>query len=132
MGWQTSQGASQEKRKKIIRFLNFTFDYADDILSQKKFCNYGDRIYPIVLEIKDDTYTVRFVSYLNIHLQIYTEGWLRANSYDKKMISILPFYNFHLFIATLQQLLYMEYISFGGEYERVCGSYKDFLDKGCC
>ena len=36
-----------------------------------------DRIYPIELEIKDTTYTDRSASYLELHDEIDSEGWLK-------------------------------------------------------
>jgi hypothetical protein len=42
------------------------------------------RIYFIELEIKDTTYTDRSASYLDIHLEIESEGRLRTKLYDKR------------------------------------------------
>ena len=56
--WNTLHtGASQEKRKKLARFFNFTFLWIDDVLSQTnyKFTDYVDSIDPIELELKDAT-----------------------------------------------------------------------------
>ena len=61
-----------------------------------------DRIYPIELEIK--YIPDRTASYRDIHLEIDSDGWLR-NFTIKDMISI-----FHLYVATFQQRLHMEYI----------------------
>ena len=47
-----------------------------------------------------------------------------------EMISIFPLWTFHLYVATFQQHLHMEYISQLFWYSRVCGSYHDFLDRG--
>jgi hypothetical protein len=44
----------------------------------------------IELEIKDTTDTDRSASYLDLHLEIDSEGWLRTKHYDKDMISIFP------------------------------------------
>jgi hypothetical protein len=43
-----------------------------------------DRIYAIVLEIKDITDTDRSASYLDLHLDIDNEGCLRKKLYDKR------------------------------------------------
>jgi hypothetical protein len=69
-------GASQEKRKEANRSFNFTFRYIDDALSlnNSKFGDFVDRIYPIQLEINDTTETDRSASYLDIHLEIDSEG----------------------------------------------------------
>ena len=49
-----------------------------------------DRIYPIELEIKDTADTDRSASYLDIHLKIDSEGWLRTKFKTNEMISIFP------------------------------------------
>ena len=50
-------GATQEKRKKASPFSDFV-----------------DRIYPILLEIKDTTDTTRPASYFDLHLKIDSDG----------------------------------------------------------
>ena len=55
-----------KSEKKLARSLNFTF---------------GDFFYPICLielEIKDITDTARFASYLDIHLEIISEGQVKT------------------------------------------------------
>ena len=47
------------------------------------FGDFVDRIYPIELEIKDTTDTDRSASYLDLHLEIDSEGRLRTKNYDK-------------------------------------------------
>jgi hypothetical protein len=42
-----------------------------------RFGDFADRIYPNELEIKDTTDTDRSASYLDIHLKIDSERWLR-------------------------------------------------------
>ena len=73
--------------------------------------DFVDRIYPIELEIKDTTDTDRFASYLDLHLEIDSEGLLRTKLYDTRNDFNFPIVNFHLYVATFQQHLYMEYIS---------------------
>jgi len=55
---------------------NFTFRYIDDALSltHSRFGDFADRIYPIELEIKDTQYTDRYASYIDLHLNIDSEG----------------------------------------------------------
>jgi hypothetical protein len=48
--------------------------YKDDVLSLN---NCVDRIYSIEPEIKDTTDTDRYISYLDLHLEIDSEGRLR-------------------------------------------------------
>jgi hypothetical protein len=79
--------------KKLARSFNFTFRYIDDVLSlnNSKFCDFVDCIYPIDLEIKDTTDTDMSASYLDLHLEIDSEGvWLKTNFTTKNIISIFP------------------------------------------
>jgi hypothetical protein len=71
------QGLLKKKEKKLVRSFNFTFRYIGDALSlnNSKFSDFADRIYPIELEIKDTTDTDRSASYINLHLEIDSEGW---------------------------------------------------------
>ena len=52
-------------------------------LSNSRIADFVDRIYPFDLEIKDTTYTDRSASYIDLHLEIASEGRLRTNVYDK-------------------------------------------------
>ena len=69
-------GLLKKYEKKLARSFNFTFLYVDDVLSlnNSSFGDFADRIYPIELEIKDTTYTDRSASYLDLHLEIDSEG----------------------------------------------------------
>jgi hypothetical protein len=49
-----------------------------------RFGDFVDRIYPIELEIKDTTDTDRSASYLDLHLEIDSDGLLRTKLYDKR------------------------------------------------
>ena len=71
----------KKNEKKLARSLNFTFRYIDDVLSlyKSRFGDFVDRIYPIELEIKDTTATDISVSYLDLHLEIDSEGRLVKN-----------------------------------------------------
>jgi hypothetical protein len=68
--------------------MDFTYHCIDDVLSLIKanFGEYVDRIYPIEHEIKDTTATNTSASYLDLHLEIDSEGRLiRTKLYDKKL-----------------------------------------------
>ena len=80
------QGLLKENKKKLARSFNFTFRYIDDVLSlnNSRFGDLVDCIYPIELEIKDTTDIDRYASYLDLHLEIDSEGRFRATLYDKK------------------------------------------------
>ena len=58
------------------------------------FGDFVDHIYPIELEIKDTTDTDRSASYLDLHLKIDSEGWLRTKLYDKRDDFNFPNVNF--------------------------------------
>jgi hypothetical protein len=81
---QTSYRGSQEKRKEASPVLNLTYRYINDILSlnNHKFGDFVNRIYPI--EIKDTTDKTMCASYLDIHLEIDSEGEVRTKHYDKR------------------------------------------------
>jgi hypothetical protein len=72
------QGLLKKNDKKLFRSFNFTLRYKDDVLSlnNSTFCDFADRINPIELEIKDTTDTDRSALYLDLHLEIYSEGRL--------------------------------------------------------
>ena len=78
--------ASQEKRKKLARSFNSTFRYIEyvHLLNNSRFGDSVDRIYPIALEIKDTTYTDRCASYLDLRLEIDSEGRIRTKHYDTR------------------------------------------------
>jgi hypothetical protein len=82
----------QKNENKLARSFNFTFRYIDDVLSlnNSRFGDFIDRIYPIELEIKDTTDTDMSASYLDLHLDIDSEGRLRTKLYDKGDVSIFP------------------------------------------
>ena len=58
-----------------------------------------DCIYPIELEIRDTTDTNRSASYLDLHLAIDSEGWLKTKPYDNRDDYNFPIVNF-LFICS--------------------------------
>jgi hypothetical protein len=59
------------------------FCYIDDVLSlnNSRFGGFVDSIYTIELEIKDTTDTDRSASYLDLHLEIDSEGRLKTMEY---------------------------------------------------
>ena len=87
------------------------------------FGDFVDRIYPIEPEIKDTTDTDRFASYLDIHLEIDSEGRLRTKLYDKR-----DDFKFLICSNTPAAPVYGVYISQLIRYSRAYGSYQDFLD----
>jgi hypothetical protein len=59
-----------------------------------------NRIYPTELEIKDTTYTDRSASYLELHLEIDSEGWFRTKLYDKRDDFNFPIVNFPFMVIS--------------------------------
>jgi hypothetical protein len=70
------QGLLKKYEKKLARSFNFTFRYKDDVLllNKSRFGDFVDRNFSIELEIKDTKDTDRTASYLDLHLEIDSEG----------------------------------------------------------
>ena len=108
--------------KKLARSFNFTFHYIDDVLSR-----FGDFV---ELEIRDTTNIDRSASYLDIHLEIDSEGRLRTKLYDKRDDFNCPIVNFPFICSNISATpAYGVYISQLIQYSRACGSYQDFFDR---
>jgi hypothetical protein len=89
-------------------------------LNNCKFHYFVDHSYPTEFEIKDTTYTDRSVAYLDIHLDIDSEGRKRTNLHDKD----------HLNFSNVNFQFYMYSNSPAAPAYGVCGSYQDVLDRG--
>ena len=127
------QGLLKKNEKKLARSFNFTFRYIDDVLSinNYRFCDFVDRIYPNEIERKDTTDTDRSASYLDLHLEIDSEGRLRTKLYDKRDDLNFPIVNFPFICSNIPEApAYGVYISQTMRYSRACGSYQDFLGRG--
>ena len=90
------QGLLKKNEKNLARSFNFTFRYIDDVLSlnNSKFSEFVDRIYPNELDIKDTTDTAKSASYLDLHLEIDSDGRLKTRLYDKRDDFNFPIINF--------------------------------------
>ena len=88
------QGLLKSCKKKLARSFNFT--YIDDVLSlsNSKFSDYLDFIYPSELEIKDNTEATKSTSYLDCRLEKDNSGKLSTKLYDKRDDFIFPIVNF--------------------------------------
>ena len=127
------QGLSKKNEKKLARSYNFTFSYIYDILSlnNSRLGDFVDRIYPIAFEIKDTTDTKRSALYLDLHLEIDSEGRLRTKIYYKGDDFNFPIVNFPFICSNIPAAsAYGLYISQLIRYSRACGSYQDFLGRG--
>ena len=71
-------------------FKRKTVCYIDEVLllNNSRFGDFVDHIYPIELEINDTTETPRSASYLDLHLEIDSEGRLMTKLTTEEMISI--------------------------------------------
>ena len=91
------------------------------------FHDFGDRIYPMELEVKDTTDTAGFASCLILLFEIHSEDRLRTELYDKR-----DHFNF-AFTCICSNIpavpAYGVYISRLIRYFRAFVSYNDFLNK---
>ena len=128
------QGILKESEKNLARSFKFTFRYIYDVfsLNNSRFGDFVNRIYPIELEIKDTTDTDMSASYLDLHLEIDSEGRLRTKLYDKRDDFNFPIVNLPFICSSNipASLVYGVYLSQLIRYSRACGSYQDFLDRG--
>jgi len=120
------QGLLKKNEKKLARSFNFTFHYIDGVLSlnNSRFDDFVDRIYPIELEIKDTRDTDTSASYLDLHLEVDSEGRLRTKLCDKRDDFYFPIVNFPFICSNIPAApAYGEDISDLIRYSRACGSY---------
>ena len=98
-----------ENGKKTPLSFNFLFRYIGSTLSliNSKFDVYVDHIYPIELEIKDSMDSARSAWYTPKKLAVR----VCRKFTTKEMISNFPWWTFHLYVATLQKHLHVDYIS---------------------
>jgi hypothetical protein len=71
------------------------------------FGDFVDRIYPIELQINYTTDTYRYVSYLDLQLEMDRHDPLWTKHYDKRDDFNFPIVNFPFILATFQQYLHM-------------------------
>ena len=102
------------------------FRYKGDVLSLNRFV---DRIYPIEPEKKDATDTDMLTSYLDLHLEIDSEGRLRTKLYDNRDGFNIPIVNFRFKRSTFPAAAYGLYISQMIRYFSACGSYQVVRDR---
>jgi hypothetical protein len=114
---------------------NHTFWYIDDVLSinNHNFHNYVLLIYPHELEIKDTTESDKSASYLDILLNIDSNGRLTTLLYDKHDDFDFAIVNFP-FLCTCSNIplspAYGVYISQLIRYARACFAYEYFSKRG--
>jgi len=71
--------------------------------------------------------------YESAYLEIDSEDRLRTKLYDKRDDFNFPIVNLPFICSNIPAVpAYGVYISQLIRYSRACGSYQDFLDRGCC
>jgi hypothetical protein len=73
-----------KNENKLTRSFSVMFRYIDDVLSlnNSRFGDIVDRIYLVVPEIKDTTFTARSSLHIDRHVEIDSECRLRTKLYD--------------------------------------------------
>ena len=123
----------RDKNKKLAVSFNLTYRYIDDVLSinNHNFHNYVHLIYPNELERKDTTESDRSASYLDILLNIDSNGRLTTTLYDKRDDFNFAIVNFPFLCSNIPlSPAYGVYISQLIRYARACYAYEDFLRRG--
>ena len=124
-----------KKNEKLARSFNFTFHYIYDVLSLNnyRFVDFVDCIYPIEPEIKDTTAADRSASYLDLHLEIDSEGRLRTKHYDKRDDFNFPIVNFPFVCSNiLSAPAYGVYISHLIDIPELVAPIRISLIEGSC
>jgi hypothetical protein len=124
------------KHFNLNKFFRFP-SYPDPLIlrsqNNSRFGDFVDHIYPIDPEIKNTTDTDMSASYLDLHLEINSEGRLRTKLYDKRDDFNFPIVNFPFICSNIPATpAYGVYTSISqmNWYSRACGSYQDFNDRG--
>ena len=107
--------------------------FIDDVLSinNHNFHNYVHLIYPDELEIKDTTESDKSASYLDILLNINSNGRLSTLLYDKHDDFDFAIVNFPFLCSNIPlSSAYGVYISQLIRYARACFAYEDFSKRG--
>jgi hypothetical protein len=112
---------------------NHTFRHIDDVLSinNNNFHNYVYFIYFDEREIKDTTESDKSASYLDILLNIDSNGRLTTSLYDKRDDSDFAIVNFPFLCSNIPLSPgYGVYFSQLIQYVRACFAYEDFSKRG--
>jgi hypothetical protein len=123
------QALLKKSEKKLARSFNYTFRYIDNdlLLNDSRFGDFVDRIISHELEIRDTTNTDRSASYLDLHLEIDSQGRLRTTLYDKRDDFNFPIVNFPFICNNIPAApTYGVYISQLIRYSKTC----DIFDRG--
>jgi hypothetical protein len=121
------------RKKSLAVAFNSTFRYIDDVLSinNKQFHSYVDLIYPNELEIKHTTECSTSASYLDILLNLDTNGKITTQFYDKRDDFNFSTTNFPNLCSNIPASgAYGVHISMLTWYARACLTYDQFLVRG--
>ena len=144
MQWHDSTSISEQTQrlfqndylpryKEEAKLFNSTLRYIDDVLSLNNpdFGKFLHLIYPKELEIKETTETRRSASYLDLFLNIDTDGRLNTRIYDKRDDFNFPIVNFPFISSNIPfNPAYGVYVSQLVRYSRACPCYNDFKKRG--
>ena len=87
--------------------------------------------YPSELEIKDTTDTDKSASYLDLFLEMTTDGRLNTKIYDKRDDFNFPIVNFPFLCSNIPAApAYGVYVSQLIRYSRASSKYVDFVERG--
>ena len=127
------QGLVQKGEKKLAQSFNFTFRYIDDVLSlnNNRFSDHLHFIYPSELGIKDTTDADKSASYLDLFLEMTTDGRLNTKIYDKRDDFNFPIVKFPFLSSNITAApAYGVYVSQFIRYSRASSKYVDFVERG--
>ena len=126
----------RKNQNQLARSFSFAFRYIDDdlLLNNSRFGDFVDRIYPIELDIKYTTDTDRSASYLGLHLEVDSEGWIRTKLYDKIYYFNFPIVNFPFIRSNIPaEPAYGVYISLSWyDIPELVVPIRISLIEGCC
>ena len=132
--YKNSNGINKNKKKQRLAVsFNLTYRYIDDVLSinNHNFHNYVHLIHPEELDIMDTTESDRSASYLDILLNIDSNGRMTTTQYDKRDDFNFAIVNFPFLCSNVPlSPAYGVYISQLIRYARTCHVCEDFLKRG--
>jgi hypothetical protein len=123
----------RDNNKKLAVSFKHTFRYIDDVssINNHNFHNYVHLIYPDELEIMDTTESDKSASYLDILLNIDSNGRLTTSLNDKRDDFDFAIVNFPFLCINIPlSPAYGVYISQLIRYARACFAYEDFSKRG--
>ena len=124
------QGLLKSGKKTLVQIFNFTYRYIDDVLSlsNSKFSDNLDVIYPSKLEIKNTTESTKSTSYLDCLLEIDNSGKLSTKLYDKRDDFNFPIVNWPFLCGNITASpAYGVFASQLIRYVRACSLYHVFI-----